>query len=102
MWGVVLLTAPRGVLGVIGTPATPGVVGLTRVLGARHLLQGLVLVLAHHPPLRVTAGVEAVHAATMIAAAVVPRYRRAALVSAVVAAGLAAGSWTAHDRGVTG
>lgn len=93
-WGAALLLQPRAVLARTGTdPDRPGAVIMTRVLGARHLIQALALAArpgAVGPWAAVTDGL---HAASMLGlAAVAPGYRKAALASATAAAALAAGT----------
>ncbi len=85
--GALALLRPRRVAGLASgggsAPDTP----VVRILGARQLLQGGVLVI-RPAPLLVIGGlvVDVLHAASMVAAAVIwPGYRRAALASAAVA-----------------
>jgi hypothetical protein len=88
--GVVLLLRPGEVASLLGDRADRPIDDVIRLLGARYLGQGTV-VLAHpsRTVLRGAALVDALHAASMIALAASPfGHRRAALVSA--AAGLAA------------
>jgi hypothetical protein len=86
-WGAALALAPaataRAVTG--GAPVPPPAV--VRVLGARQVVQSLVLLSAPARPIVLAASaVDALHAASMVAAAARwPRYRRAALISAGVA-----------------
>lgn len=84
-WGVALLAVPRWVAQFVGGPRPPTAV--VRVLGARRLLQSLVLLRWPTPGVASTAAVvDGLHAASMLAAARVwPRYRRAELASAVLA-----------------
>jgi hypothetical protein len=73
-----------------GTGSTPDA-AVVRILGGRQLLQGIAL-LIRPAPLLVIGGlaVDALHAASMVPAAVIwPGYRRAALTSAAVAGGSA-------------
>lgn len=101
-WGTALLVAPEQaaemVLGGAAAPPTP----VLRVLGARSAVQQAVLLL--HPSRglgRLGAGVDVLHALSMVGAAVVwPSYRRAALTSGGVALGSAVVSFgtAAHDR----
>jgi hypothetical protein len=66
-----------------------------RALGARHVLEALVMAREHEhrPPLWMI-GVDAAHAASMLlVAARSPRLRRDALASAATASGLIALSW---------
>lgn len=67
-----------------GSVPDPAVV---RILGGRQLLQGAALLIRPKNPLVIGAlAVDALHASSMIGAALVwPRYRRAALTSAAVA-----------------
>jgi len=66
--------------------------GVLRVLGGRLLLQGLAALARPDARVaRLSAGVDATHAASMLfVAAGVARYRRAALISAALAVGSAA------------
>ena len=86
-WGAVLVARPRTVGELVsGDSATPPA-AVVRVLGARRLVQHLLVLAA---PTRAvvlaSAATDALHAASMVAAAVVwPEYRRPALASAGVA-----------------
>jgi hypothetical protein len=93
-YGWLLACAPRRMIR-LGTPqpAGAGAVTMTRVLGARHLLQALVTATAPSaglsPDAVLTAGaaVDAVHAGSMIALAIACRpLRRAALTDATLEA----------------
>ena len=88
-WGAGLLTAPGRLAGLVGGPPPPA--AIVRVLGARRLVQELALLRWPSPGVAVAAAaVDGLHAASMLAAAGLwPRYRRAALTSAGVAAGSA-------------
>jgi hypothetical protein len=89
--GAALLARPRDVVrAVAGGSAMPPPV-IVRVLGARQLVQELVLVAKpSRLVLRGAAATDALHAASMVAAALVrPEYRRPALTSAAIAAGSA-------------
>ncbi len=92
-FGAALLLRPRAVITAIGAdPDLPGLIPAARVLGARHLVQGVTLAIAPTRVARVSALVDGVHAASMYGlAAVAPRYRRAALASAGVASALGVG-----------
>lgn len=85
--GAALAARPRDVVaGVCGPPEPPA--WLVRVLGVRQLAQELVVLAA---PTRAVllgaAATDALHAASMVGAALIwPEYRRAALTSAGVAA----------------
>ncbi len=89
--GLVLVARPGQVARAVSR-GTPPEARIVRLLGARMLLQGALL--AARPDRRLAAACAAVdgtHAASMVAAAVLlPRYRRAALLSAGVAVGSAA------------
>jgi hypothetical protein len=87
-WGLLLATRPADVLALLTPPGSRPDHGVVRLLGVRSTLQALVLAVR---PVRAVAlgaaGVDALHAASMGAAALVwPRYRRAALASGAVAA----------------
>lgn len=91
-YGAALLLVPDRLVG----PGAPGPAAtVARVLGARHVLQSLVTVLA--PTERVVAAgavVDGVHGGTDVAlAAVSRRWRRVALADAVIATVLAAAPW---------
>lgn len=97
-YGWLLACAPRRMIRV-GTPLPPGprAVTMTRVLGARHLLQAMGTAWAEAaglppgPVLLAGAAVDAVHAASMIGFAVMSRpLRHVALADAVLEAGLGA------------
>jgi hypothetical protein len=93
VWGAGCLAAPAAVGRVLGlAPGDRRALLLLRVLGARDLGQA-VLAGTDPPPalLRLGAGVDALHAASMVALAAVSRdHRRPALISAALAA-----VWTA-------
>lgn len=84
-WGAALATRPAATARAVGGPVPPP--ALVRVLGGRQVLQSLLLLAAPSRPLiRAAVAVDAVHAASMVAAALAwPRYRRPALTSAGVA-----------------
>jgi hypothetical protein len=95
LWGGVLLVAPRALLDCGGRPSR-GVTRMTRVLGARHLVEAVILY-RRRPPPRWAVIVDATHGASMVVlAACSRRVRRAALASAA-AAWLLAG-WTELNR----
>jgi hypothetical protein len=75
---------------------------VVRVLGARHLAQGAVVLAAPRAPVvRAAAAVDALHAASMLPLLTFPRYGRAARVSGGIAAtwaGLAAALARASER----
>lgn len=91
VWGIGLLVAPDRVLRLAGVTDASGVELVTvRVLGARHVLEG-VLLLTFGSRARVPVVVtESAHALSMVALAIAaPRFRREGLVSASVAVPLA-------------
>jgi hypothetical protein len=100
-WGLALIAQPRRVLRVIDGSVPPGrplLMG-TRVLGARHLGQALGLVLRPDVAARWGAGVDLVHAVSMLGlAAAEPRRRRPELVSAGVSLILGAVAFTGRPR----
>lgn len=102
-YGGLLLAAPRRVLSMCTSgPASPRVLGVVRVLGARHLLQGVLTggILSARGPrekippgraLLAGSGIDTAHAASMIGLALAHRpLRRAALADALLAGSLAA------------
>jgi hypothetical protein len=97
LWGAALLLAPRALLRRVGQPSS-GVVQVTRVLGARHLIEALILSRERgRTPPRWTVAVDAVHSASMVAlAACSRRLRSDALASAAIAALLA--TWAEVER----
>ena len=102
-WACVLLLVPDKVLQVGGGPPVPtAAVAVARVLGARQLLQAVVTVVAPAGPVAgVGAAVDALHAGTGVGlAAVSPRWRRIALVDAVLAGAFAAAGWSRRGRDV--
>ena len=91
-WGSLLLVRPDAGLRVLSTEdPPPRVRWVARVLGGRHLVEAG-LELTHGPRWRTAGGVvDAIHSATAVGfAAVDPRWRRAALTDAAIAAGFAA------------
>ena len=94
--GALLLRSASVAARIDGPQAGGRAVVVARVLGARHLLQGLVgLAVASRASAAVGAVVDGVHAASMVALAVLDReHRRGAAASAGVALAFAlAGSW---------
>jgi hypothetical protein len=89
--GAAMLARPRDVVRTLCGDAPMPPVVLVRVLGARQLVQELVVLAA--PSRRVLVGAAAtdvMHAVSMVAAALLwPEYRRPALTSAAVATGSA-------------
>jgi hypothetical protein len=91
--GALLVARPEQALALAGqTARPPALVAITRVLGARTALQNvLVLAAPTRAVLRGGAAVDALHALSMLGAALRwPGYRRAALASAAMAATSAA------------
>jgi hypothetical protein len=91
-WALTLIGAPDRVLGAVRAPITPATRRVTRILGARHLLQAAAVGLVSRPSIdRVSRRVDAAHGASMVMlAAGSPVYRRAGLTSALVSAALVA------------
>jgi hypothetical protein len=90
--GAALLIAPGAVLGDLPHQRIDGAArAFARILGARHLVEAAVLWRDHtHRWVLLGAGVDATHAATMLALAVArPDERRLALTNAVTASALA-------------
>lgn len=87
---------PRRAADLAAGAGRPAPTWLVRLLGARTALQGAVVGRVHGPDdrrraLRAGAAVDALHGASMVAAAVaLPRYRRSAAVSAAMALSSAA------------
>lgn len=89
-YGVTLLARPRELLADAGLRTDAHALAFARVLGARHLVQALVLGGSAHPLVRLGALVDGVHAATVLAwAALDEPHRRGLLVNAAVATALA-------------
>lgn len=82
-WGLLLLLAPRTGLLFGRAPDTGPRTALVRVLGLRHMAEGLALAAAPSPTTRRwCAAVDSSHALTMVGLAIrKPAYRRAAVVS---------------------
>ena len=91
-WGGILLLDPGLPLRLGGGLDTRGVREATRILGARHVIETVVLTRTHDARVRRwIAAVDGVHALSMLGlAAVSPRLRRDALLSAASASGLVA------------
>lgn len=95
LWGGALLVSPRALLERAGNPSH-GVVLATRILGARHLVEVVMLSRSRTEP-RWPVLVDAAHCSSMIAVAACSRRLRSdALTSAAVAATLAA--WAEFER----
>jgi hypothetical protein len=92
-YGAALLCAPGLALGLsTGQAQSPRARAVTRILGARHLAQAVLTLWRPRPAVFLAgAGVDACHAASMIALAVAdPQMRRAGLTDAVAATALTA------------
>lgn len=101
--GMTLLAAPHRVSAYVSDDRALAA-GWVRLLGARYVAQGVAQLRWPRPTvLRAAAVTDGLHALSMVAVAVAqPRYRRAAALSAVVAAaGVAANAWTARQPGVS-
>ena len=87
-WGAVLLAAPRMVMALIGQrPAGVRSRLVARLLGARDLVQAVVLARHQSRPTVAGIAVDALHSSTMLGLAIRrPEYRRGALFSALIAA----------------
>jgi hypothetical protein len=94
-WGAVLLTDPGLPLRLGGGLDSPAVRWAVRLLGARHLVETIILSASHDDrPRRWILAVDGTHGLSMLVlAAVNSRLRRDALLSAASAAGLVALSW---------
>ena len=84
----------------LGGPLDPTTLRVVRVLGARQVAQaGLALAFPAEPLLGLGAGVDALHALSMVPVALAtPRWRRPALVSGLMAAAFAAAGVLAARR----
>jgi hypothetical protein len=94
VWGAALLIRPNQVLRAAGAdPGLTGAVVAARVLGVRHLAQAAALAARPADVARPAIATDGLHAASMLGLALLaPRYRRAALASALVATALAVGT----------
>lgn len=88
MTGMMLLSTPTAVTGLIASDESRPRVWLVRVLGGRLLAQGLLeYARPHRRVLLAGAAIDLTHTATMVAAAaLLPAYRRTARASAAEAA----------------
>ena len=93
-WGVALLVGPDRVIRAAGADSDlTGAVVAARLLGARQLAQAAALAARPQDVARAAVVTDSVHAASMLGVALLaPRYRRIAVVSAVIATALAAGT----------
>jgi hypothetical protein len=100
-WACVLLLVPDRVLKTGAQPPIPvAAIAVARVLGARELGQSAVTAVA---PTGLVAGlgalVDALQAGTNVGiAAMAPRWRRTALIDALIAAGFAISGWSCRSR----
>jgi hypothetical protein len=94
--GLSALVHPQALLRPAGSGDEAGVRTVTRVLGARYVVQSAVgLVLPTRRVARIDAAVDLAHAASMVGAAqVFPRHRRLALSSGALALAFAAADLT--------
>jgi hypothetical protein len=100
-WGCALLLGAERILAMgADRPIPASVTAITRVLGARQLLQAATTALAPSGPVvGLGAVVDALHAGTSLSlAAVSRRWRRVALIDAVVDVALAGAGWTCGSR----
>ncbi len=84
VWGTALILVPGQLLALCGGDRSQPVVLAARLLGARHLFEGLLLGHEHRrtPPVWMVSA-DVLHATSMLALAVArPRLRREALISA--------------------
>jgi hypothetical protein len=96
-WGTALVTAPERVLtAVTGRPPAPSQKAVLRVLGTRQILQAAFGVVRPTPiVLRLGGAADVLHAASCVAAvALLPAWRRPALVDGTAALGMAAAGLT--------
>lgn len=90
-WGVVLLSAPRPLLRLVGEAVDPKAVVVLRVLGARHVGQSVLEASFPRPAVGyLSAAVDGMHALTGLGLALMAsRWRRGALIDAAVATAFA-------------
>lgn len=100
-WGVTLLCLPAAVLRTAGSEPAAAPKTVLRVLGGRHLAQGIVTLAEPTETVTVLgAAVDVLHGLTSWAfAAVAPRWRRAGVLDGLIATSFAAVSWTARPKG---
>lgn len=97
-WGIACLVRPQAIAGLAGVPARTAGRRFVQVLGARHVATGLALVaLPARLTARLTAGVDATHALSMVGLALEDGSERTpALLNAA-----AAGGWWVAARAVS-
>ncbi len=99
--GVMYLLAPAWIPGLLGVTLDRRARLVVQILGGRHLVQAVVVSTApvRRWPLVLGSGVDALHAASMVALAAVDcRRRRIATADAALAATLAAAGWRAAHQ----
>ena len=98
--GAALLARPRDVVRALCGGSAEPPEAVLRVLGARQIVQEVVLLAKPSPAvLTGAAATDAIHAASMVGAALVwPQYRRPALTSGAIAAGSAAAALSRARR----
>lgn len=98
-WGLLLLAVPGRLIGMIpGAGSAGGTLAVARVLGVRHLAQASAAAAGSQLAGRAW-GVDAVHAASMLAlASAAPAHRRLAAADAVIAAAFALAARAAASR----
>jgi hypothetical protein len=102
-WGIILLALPEPLLRAGGGSVSPAAAAAVRVLGVRHLLQaGASAARPQGSVAGLGALVDTMHAGSCVGLAVAStRWRRVALVDALVEAGFAAAGWSCWGSGVT-
>ena len=92
VWGLALLAAPGSAVLAAAGPGPVPPEPILRVLGARRIVQHVLVAGTSSPAIAwASAATDVLHAASMVAAARIwPQYRRAELTSAGIAAGAAA------------
>jgi hypothetical protein len=98
--GTTLLVRPRSVASAASTGGSPPGTAVVRLLGLRYVAQGAAqMALPTSEVLMLSAAVDGLHAASMLAlAALRAEYRRPALVSAAAATASAAVTWLEAQR----
>jgi hypothetical protein len=96
-WAGALIVVPERLLGAgAAAPVPAAAVAVARVLGVRHLLQASASALAPTGPVAgLGAAIDTLHAASVVGlSALSPRWRRAALLDAMIETGFAAAGWS--------
>ena len=87
VWGLLLLVRPRQVSGTLAPDFPANRSWIVRVLGGRVVAESAALLATSDRRVRLAAaGVDVVHAVSMLAFLLSPRYRRAAMISGGAAA----------------